>query len=139
LSSSKLGLPANFFFDVISATCCVIFKAALHSLWQARAKIERFHAALDETEDAGNQIACRKRRTTTSKPDGFPRAPRSTAKTFLRLEMALEFLRRFICRPRTPADKFIPAPIWRWLMLRDALVVPTHADHGNSPMRNHAH
>src|ERR1700674_2667679 len=55
----KLGLPREFFFDLISADVLDIFYAALHSLCSLGARIENVSMPLlEETEDAGNQIAC---------------------------------------------------------------------------------
>jgi aspartyl-tRNA(Asn)/glutamyl-tRNA(Gln) amidotransferase subunit A len=54
----KLGLPSEFFFDVVSSEVLNIFQAALHSLCKLGARIENVSIPLlEETENAGNQIA----------------------------------------------------------------------------------
>src|SRR5260370_2853659 len=54
----KLGLPREFFLDLISADVLDIFHAGLHSLCSLGARIEDVSIPLlEETEDAGNQIA----------------------------------------------------------------------------------
>ena len=54
----KLGLPREFFLDLISADVLDIFHAGLHSLCTLGARIEDVSIPLlEDTEDAGNRIA----------------------------------------------------------------------------------
>jgi aspartyl-tRNA(Asn)/glutamyl-tRNA(Gln) amidotransferase subunit A len=54
----KLGLPREFFFDVISEDVAKVFDQALHSLRKRGAVIKEISIPLlQETENAGNQIA----------------------------------------------------------------------------------
>jgi aspartyl-tRNA(Asn)/glutamyl-tRNA(Gln) amidotransferase subunit A len=54
----KLGLPREFFFDVISGEVENVFEGALHSFRNMGATIKGISLPLlKETEDAGNQIA----------------------------------------------------------------------------------
>jgi aspartyl-tRNA(Asn)/glutamyl-tRNA(Gln) amidotransferase subunit A len=54
----KLGLPREFFFDVISQDVAKVFDQALHSLRKRGAVIKEISIPLlQETENAGNQIA----------------------------------------------------------------------------------
>jgi aspartyl-tRNA(Asn)/glutamyl-tRNA(Gln) amidotransferase subunit A len=54
----RLGLPGEFFFEIISNDVLRVFQSALHSLCKLGAKIENVSLPLlEETEDAGNQIA----------------------------------------------------------------------------------
>jgi aspartyl-tRNA(Asn)/glutamyl-tRNA(Gln) amidotransferase subunit A len=54
----KLGMPDEFFFDIISRDVLKVFQAALHSLCKLGAKIKNVSIPLlQETENAGNQIA----------------------------------------------------------------------------------
>jgi aspartyl-tRNA(Asn)/glutamyl-tRNA(Gln) amidotransferase subunit A len=54
----KLGLPREFFLDVISGEVRKVFEAALHSLNRLGAAIKEISIPLlKETEDAGNEIA----------------------------------------------------------------------------------
>jgi aspartyl-tRNA(Asn)/glutamyl-tRNA(Gln) amidotransferase subunit A len=58
IKTFKLGLPREFFFDLISADVLDVFHAALHSFCSLDARIESVSMPLlEETEDAGNQIA----------------------------------------------------------------------------------
>jgi aspartyl-tRNA(Asn)/glutamyl-tRNA(Gln) amidotransferase subunit A len=54
----KLGLPSELFFNVVSDDVLRIFQNALHALCEVGAKIEDVSLPmLEQTEDAGNQIA----------------------------------------------------------------------------------
>jgi aspartyl-tRNA(Asn)/glutamyl-tRNA(Gln) amidotransferase subunit A len=54
----KFGLPDEFFFNIISSDVLRVFQAALHSLCKLGAKIKNVSIPLlEETENAGNQIA----------------------------------------------------------------------------------
>jgi aspartyl-tRNA(Asn)/glutamyl-tRNA(Gln) amidotransferase subunit A len=54
----KLGLPDEFFFNIISSDVLRVFQAALHSFCKLGAKIKNVSIPLlEETENAGNQIA----------------------------------------------------------------------------------
>lgn len=54
----RLGLPREFFFDVISDEVRALFEAAVRTLRKLGARIEEVSVPLlRETEDAGNQIA----------------------------------------------------------------------------------
>jgi aspartyl-tRNA(Asn)/glutamyl-tRNA(Gln) amidotransferase subunit A len=53
-----LGLPREFFFDVVSRNVRKIFESALHSLRKLGVAIKELSIPIsNETEDAGNQIA----------------------------------------------------------------------------------
>ena len=53
-----IGMPREFFFDVISDEVRKVFEAALRTCAKQGAKIKRISIPfLDQTEDAGNQIA----------------------------------------------------------------------------------
>jgi aspartyl-tRNA(Asn)/glutamyl-tRNA(Gln) amidotransferase subunit A len=54
----RLGLPKEFFFDVISSDVRTVFDAALNNLRRLGAQIKEISIpSLSTTEDAGNQIA----------------------------------------------------------------------------------
>jgi aspartyl-tRNA(Asn)/glutamyl-tRNA(Gln) amidotransferase subunit A len=124
----KLGLPREFFLDLISADVLDIFHAGLHSLCSLGARIEDVSMPLlEETEDAGNQIAWPEATQYHMQAGWFPaRAAEYGEDVRSRLEMgtkvsavayleALELRDRFIQQVHlTMADAGV-----------DALVVPT--------------
>jgi len=124
----KLGLPSEFFFDVISSDVLRIFQAALHSLCKLGAKIEYVSMPfLDETEDAGNQIAWPEATHYHQQAGWFPaRAEEYSEDVRSRLEMGTRVSATVYLQALELRDKFI-----QQLHLAmadagvDALVVPT--------------
>jgi aspartyl-tRNA(Asn)/glutamyl-tRNA(Gln) amidotransferase subunit A len=124
----KLGLPSEFFFDVISSDVLHIFHAALHSLCKLGAKIENVSMPLlDETEDAGNQIAWPEATHYHQQAGWFPgRAVEYGEDVRMRLEMGATVSATVYLQALELRDKFI-----QQLHLAmadagvDALVVPT--------------
>jgi aspartyl-tRNA(Asn)/glutamyl-tRNA(Gln) amidotransferase subunit A len=124
----KLGLPREFFLDLISADVLDIFQAGLHSLCSLGARIEDVSIPLlEDTEHAGNQIAWPEATQYHKEAGWFPaRAAEYGEDVRSRLEMgtkvsavayleALELRDRFIQQVHlTMADAGV-----------DALVVPT--------------
>jgi len=124
----KLGLPSEFFFDVISSDVLRIFQAALHSLCKLGAKIENVSMPLlDKTEDAGNQIAWPEATHYHQQAGWFPaRAAEYSEDVRSRLEMGTRVSATVYLQALELRDKFI-----QQLHLAmadagvDALVVPT--------------
>jgi len=57
-SKFRLGLPKEFFLDLVSDEVCIQFHEAVRSLQKHGAKVKAISIPLlDETEEAGNQIA----------------------------------------------------------------------------------
>jgi aspartyl-tRNA(Asn)/glutamyl-tRNA(Gln) amidotransferase subunit A len=124
----KLGRPREFFLDLISADVLDIFHAGLRSLCSLGARIEEVSMSLlEETEDAGNQIAWPEATQYHKQAGWFPaRAAEYGEDVRSRLEMggkvsavayleALELRDKFIQQVHlTMADAGV-----------DALVVPT--------------
>jgi aspartyl-tRNA(Asn)/glutamyl-tRNA(Gln) amidotransferase subunit A len=128
LRKFKLGLPSESFFDIISSDVLRIFQAALHSLCKLGAKIENVSMPLlDETEDAGNQIAGPEATHYHEQAGWFPaRTAEYGEDVRSRLEMGAEVSATVYLRALELRDKFI-----QQLHLAmadagvDALVVPT--------------
>jgi aspartyl-tRNA(Asn)/glutamyl-tRNA(Gln) amidotransferase subunit A len=128
LRKFKLGLPSEFFFDVISSDVLRIFQDALHSLCKLGAKIENVSLPLlEETEDAGNQIAWPEATHYHQQAGWFPaRAKEYGEDVRSRLEMGIKVSATVYLRALEQRDKFI-----QQLHLTmadaglDALVVPT--------------
>jgi aspartyl-tRNA(Asn)/glutamyl-tRNA(Gln) amidotransferase subunit A len=128
LRKFKLGLPSESFFDIISSDVLRIFQAALHSLYKLGAKIENVSMPLlDETEDAGNQIAWPEATHYHEQAGWFPaRTAEYGEDVRSRLEMGAEVSATVYLRALELRDKFI-----QQLHLAmadagvDALVVPT--------------
>jgi aspartyl-tRNA(Asn)/glutamyl-tRNA(Gln) amidotransferase subunit A len=128
LRKFKLGLPSESFFDIISSDVLRIFQAALHSLCKLGAKIENVSMPLlDETEDAGNQIAWPEATHYHEQAGWFPaRTAEYGEDVRSRLEMGAEVSATVYLRALELRDKFI-----QQLHLAmadagvDALVVPT--------------
>jgi aspartyl-tRNA(Asn)/glutamyl-tRNA(Gln) amidotransferase subunit A len=124
----KLGLPREFFLDLISADVLELFHAGLHSLCSLGTRIEDVSIPLlEDTEDAGNQVAWPEATQYHKQAGWFPaRATEYGEDVRSRLEMgtkvsavayleALELRDKFIQQVHlTMADAGV-----------DALVVPT--------------
>jgi len=128
LRKFKLGLPSEFFFDVISGDVLRIFQAALHSLCKLGARIENVSMPLlEQTEDAGNQIAWPEAAHYHQQAGWFPaRAEEYGEDVRSRLEMGTRVSATVYLQALELRDKFI-----QQLHLAmadadvDALVVPT--------------
>jgi len=128
LRKFKLGLPSEFFFDVISSDVLRIFQAALHSLCKLGARIENVSMPLlEQTEDAGNQIAWPEAAHYHQQAGWFPaRAEEYGEDVRSRLEMGTRVSATVYLQALELRDKFI-----QQLHLAmadadvDALVVPT--------------
>jgi aspartyl-tRNA(Asn)/glutamyl-tRNA(Gln) amidotransferase subunit A len=124
----KLGLPREFFFDLISADVLEIFHAALHSLCSLGGRIENISMPLlEETEDAGNQIAWPEATQYHQQAGWFPaRAAEYGEDVRSRLEMGAKVSATAYLEALELRDKFI-----QQIHLAmsdagvDALVVPT--------------
>jgi aspartyl-tRNA(Asn)/glutamyl-tRNA(Gln) amidotransferase subunit A len=124
----KLGLPDEFFLDVISADVMQVFQSALHSLCKLGAKIRSVSIPLlEETENAGNQIAWPEATHYHQQAGWFPaRAAEYGEDVRTRLEMGAKVSAAVYLEALEMRDKFI-----QQLHLAmadagvDALVVPT--------------
>jgi aspartyl-tRNA(Asn)/glutamyl-tRNA(Gln) amidotransferase subunit A len=128
LRKFKLGLPGEFFLDVISSDVLRIFQDALHSLCKLGAKIENVSMPLlEETEDAGNQIAWPEATHYHQQAGWFPaRANEYSEDVRSRLEMGTKVSATVYLGALELRDKFIQQ---LHLVISnagvDALVVPT--------------
>lgn len=124
----KLGLPDEFFFSIISSDVLRVFQAALHSLCRLGAKIKNVSIPLlEETENAGNQIAWPEATHYHQQAGWFPaRAADYGEDVRTRLEMGTKVSAAIYLQALELRDKFI-----QQLHLAiadaavDALVVPT--------------
>jgi aspartyl-tRNA(Asn)/glutamyl-tRNA(Gln) amidotransferase subunit A len=124
----KLGLPGEFFFDIITNDVLRVFQAALHSICKLGAKIENVSMPLlEETENAGNQIAWPEATHYHQQAGWFPaRATEYGEDVRTRLEMGTKVSATVYLEALEMRDKFI-----QQLHLAmadagvDALVVPT--------------
>jgi aspartyl-tRNA(Asn)/glutamyl-tRNA(Gln) amidotransferase subunit A len=124
----NLGLPRNFFLDVISGNVKSVFEAALHSLNKLGAAIKEISIPLlKETEDAGNEIAWPEATHYHQQAGWFPAHATDYGEDVRsRLEMGTKVSATVYLRALELRDKFI-----RQLYLAmtdagvDALVVPT--------------
>jgi len=124
----KLGLPREFFFEVVSAGVRKVFEDAVRSLRkQGAATKEISLPLLEETEDAGNQIAWPEATHYHQQAGWFPvRAAEYGEDVRARLEMGTNVSATVYLEALELRDKFI-----RQLHLAmadagvDALVVPT--------------
>jgi aspartyl-tRNA(Asn)/glutamyl-tRNA(Gln) amidotransferase subunit A len=124
----KLGLPREFFFDLISADVLDIFHAALHSLCSLGARIENVSMPLlQETEDAGNQIAWAEATQYHQQAGWFPaRAAEYGEDVRARLEMGTKVSATAYLEALELRDKFIQQIHLAMADAGvDALVVPT--------------
>src|SRR6202521_668379 len=124
----KLGLPREFFFDLISADVLDIFYAALHSLCSLGARIENVSMPLlEETEDAGNQIAWPEATQYHEQAGWFPaRAAEYGEDVRARLEMGTKVSATAYLEALELRDKFIQQIHLAMADAGvDALVVPT--------------
>jgi aspartyl-tRNA(Asn)/glutamyl-tRNA(Gln) amidotransferase subunit A len=124
----KLGLPGEFFFDIISNDVLRVFQSALHSLSRLGATIENVSLPLlEETEDAGNQIAWPEATHFHQQAGWFPaRAAEYGEDLRTRLEMGTKVSATVYLEALEMRDKFIQQ---LHLAMADAglvaLVVPT--------------
>jgi len=124
----KLGLPDEFFFDIISSDVLRAFQAALHSLCKLGAKIKNVSIPLlQETENAGNQIAWPEATHYHQQAGWFPaRAAEYGEDVRTRLEMGTKVSAAGYLEALELRDKFIQQ---LHLVMADAgvdaLVVPT--------------
>jgi aspartyl-tRNA(Asn)/glutamyl-tRNA(Gln) amidotransferase subunit A len=124
----KLGLPDEFFFNIISSDVLRVFRAALHSLCKLGAKIKNVSIPLlEETENAGNQIAWPEATHFHQQAGWFPaRAAEYGEDVRTRLEMGTKVSATVYLEALELRDKFIQQ---LHLVMADAgvdaLVVPT--------------
>lgn len=124
----KLGMPEEFFFDIISSDVLNVFQAALHSLCKLGAKTKNVSIPLlEETENAGNQIAWPEATHYHQQAGWFPtRSAEYGEDVRTRLEMGAKVSAAVYLEALEMRDKFI-----QQLHLSmadaavDALVVPT--------------
>jgi aspartyl-tRNA(Asn)/glutamyl-tRNA(Gln) amidotransferase subunit A len=124
----RLGLPDEFFFNIISSDVLRVFQAALHSLCKLGAKIKNVSIPLlEETENAGNQIAWPEATHYHQQAGWFPaRAAEYGEDVRTRLEMGTKVSATAYLEALELRDKFIQQ---LHLVMADAgvdaLVVPT--------------
>jgi aspartyl-tRNA(Asn)/glutamyl-tRNA(Gln) amidotransferase subunit A len=124
----KLGLPREFFFDVISEDVAKVFDQALHSLRKRGVVIkETSIPLLQETEDAGNQIAWAEATHYHQQAGWFPaRAAEYGDDVRTRLEMGMRVSAAAYLEALEVRDKFIQEIHLAMADAGvDALVVPT--------------
>jgi aspartyl-tRNA(Asn)/glutamyl-tRNA(Gln) amidotransferase subunit A len=124
----KLGLPREFFLDVISSDVENIFEASLHSLREIGAMIKELSIPLlKETEDAGNEIAWPEATHYHQEAGWFPaRAADYGEDVRSRLEMGTKVAATVYLRALELRDKFIQQIHLAMAHAGvDALVVPT--------------
>ena len=124
----RLGLPREFFFDLISEEVRTLFDAAIHSFRRQGADIKEISIPLlKETEDAGNQIAWAEATHYHQESGYFPdRAAEYGDDVRARLEMGTKVSATAYLRALEMREKFIQQLHLALTDARvDALAVPT--------------
>jgi len=127
-SKFRLGLPKEFFLDLVSDEVCIQFHEAVRSLQKHGAKVKAVSIPLlDETEEAGNQIAWAEATHFHQQAGWFPAHSADYGKDVrARLEMGTKISAADYLQAVATREKFIQQ--FHIAMTEaevDALVVPT--------------